>query len=551
MKVLDNPFYILKCMPESSRATIHEQAEEKSFDLDENLCKEAENILLNPKKRLEAEISWFPGLDLKTVTERVKAVFSDTRKYVSDLIINKTRNYLAEANLLAFGLEYVKDTSDWSIDDIRLAASLLCTFCEKINLSDSIKKIVVSREKSKFPTNILEEDASQYIDEQKQYYEKTLYDFFQKIDSDIVVEILTKMVDESTGNGSIPCKWYLFENIIAKYDNDLSDFKTNEKSLIEQDVEILNNIIISKKDNDFDEIFYKLENDLKNWKRVIFPILIIKMSRGLNFEYFEKVYFSIRVLIINAANKYGKYHFALRLTQLCRIIFAELRSVQEFLQEDNHTLTQLAQKAEDEAIENKAFMEFQCDWGKIKKNSVKTTETTITIDGIETFKYEDIEQIKWNLKEDNTILKNVSMYIQFVVKNRKVPILLNFDSEILYERVREILWRAVGSKLLNKYFKELCLGKKITLGPITLFDYGIELIDKGFIFSSTQMFTWKDVESVNLKDGIFEVKGPENYNLSVSLDSEYNIYAIYALISLFFEHGNGIRISSLKGKNLF
>ena len=53
MKLLDNPFYILKCMPESSRSTIHEQAEEKSFDIDENLCKKAENILINPKKRLE------------------------------------------------------------------------------------------------------------------------------------------------------------------------------------------------------------------------------------------------------------------------------------------------------------------------------------------------------------------------------------------------------------------------------------------------------------------------------------------------------------------
>ena len=72
-------------MPESSRSTIHEQAEEKSFDIDENLCKEAENILINPKKRLEAEISWFPGLDIKTVTERVKEVFSDTKKYISDL----------------------------------------------------------------------------------------------------------------------------------------------------------------------------------------------------------------------------------------------------------------------------------------------------------------------------------------------------------------------------------------------------------------------------------------------------------------------------------
>ena len=171
MRLLDNPFYILKCLPESSEKTILEQAKIKSSEIDEQLCTNSKNILLDPSKRLEAEISWFPGFDIKTVTERVKAVFSDTKKYVSDLIINKTKNYLAEANFLTFGLEHVKDTSDWSKDDIRLAASFLCSFCEKINVSDSIKKVVSSREKSKFPTNILEEDALQYIDEQKQYYE--------------------------------------------------------------------------------------------------------------------------------------------------------------------------------------------------------------------------------------------------------------------------------------------------------------------------------------------------------------------------------------------
>ena len=94
MKLIDNPFYILKCMPESSKSTIHEQAEERSFDIDENICKNAENILINPKKRLQAEISWFPGFEIKTVSDRVKAVITDSRKYISDLIICKTKNLL-------------------------------------------------------------------------------------------------------------------------------------------------------------------------------------------------------------------------------------------------------------------------------------------------------------------------------------------------------------------------------------------------------------------------------------------------------------------------
>ena len=545
MKVLDNPFYILKCMPESSRSTIHEQAEEKSFDIDENLCKEAENILINPKKRLEAEISWFPGFGIKTVTERVKAVFSDTRKYVSDLFFLKTKNYLAEANLLAFGLELAKDVSEWSKDDIRLAASFLCTFCEKINVSESIKKIAASREKSKFPSNILEEDALQYIDEQKHYYENTLYDFFQKIDSDIIVDILTKMANESTDNGRIPSKWYLFENIIGKYEADLKDFLEEERALILNKLDIITDIIVSKKGNNLEEALHKLETDLIYWKDKIYPIMLIKMSRGLNDENSENIYYPIRKLIIISSNN-DNHHFALRLTKICKNIFAELRSVRETIEKDDRLLSSLAQKADDEARETKELMEFSYEWGTIKKNSVKTTVKSITIDGKETFIFEDIEKIKWNKKVDNSILEKVSMYIQFVVKNRKIPVLINIDSELVYERLRNILWRAVGTRFLNKYIKELSLGRKITIGPITFYDYGIELVDKGFIFSTTQMFTWKDIEYVKMENGIFEVKGPDNYKLSVSADCEYNIYAVYALISAFFDNGNGIRISSLK-----
>lgn len=550
MKLLDNPFYILKCMPESSRSTIHEQAEEKSFDIDENLCKEAENILINPKKRLEAEISWFPGLDIKTVTERVKEVFSDTKKYISDLIINKTKNYLAEANLLAFGLEQVKDTSDWSKDDLRLAASFLCSFYEKINVADCIKKIVASREKSKFPTNILEEDASQYIDEQKSYYEKTLYEFFQKIDSDIAVEILTKMVDESTDNGNNPSKWYLFENLLGKYEKDLSGFIAEENALIEKDIDILNGLVTSE-NNDYNDSLNQLHNDLKNWKRVIYPIMVMKSSRGLNDENCEYLFYAMRKLMLISANNYNNYHFSLRLTKISKSIFAELRSVRERLEEDDHVLNNLVQKADDEAREKKEFMEFSCVFGSVYKTSVKTDEKAITINDKEVYKFDDIDRIKWNTKKDNSILENESFYIEFTVKNRKIPILLNIDSEMVYSRIREILWRAVSSKLLNKYLKELSSGRKIILGPITLFDYGIELVDKGFIFSTTQMFTWKDIEYVNLENGVFEVKGPENYNLSVNIDCEYNVYAIYSLLTLFLKHGNGIRISSLNGKDLF
>ena len=468
----------------------------------------------------------------------------DVHKY-GKAIEFKTKNYLAEANLLTFGLESAKNISEWSKDDIRLAASFLCTFCEKISIEDSVKIIVLSREKSKFPTNILEEDAALYIDEQKEYYEKTLYDLFKKIDSESVVEILTKMVMESTRSGSCRCKWYLLENIIAKYEIDLSDFIEEKRTLILKDIDILTDYIVSQKENNLNEMFYKLEKDLERWKSVVYPIMVIKSSRGLNDENCENLFYAIRKLMLISANDYNNYHFSLRLTKLCKNIFAELRSIQERMEEDDRTLSSLAQKADDEAREKKDFMEFSCVFGSVFKTSVKTDEKAIIINDKEVHKFEDIEKFKWGRTVNNVILDTLNMSIEFVTKNQKVPVKLNLDSEILFERLKEILWRGAGSLILERYLKELKKGKTISIGSTTIYDYGIELKKCAFIFSSIKMFSWKDIKYSLLDDGILEIKGPDNYQIALDVNKEYNVYVLYVLLNMFSKHGNGIRLTSI------
>jgi hypothetical protein len=412
-------------------------------------------------------------------------------------------------------------------------------------VEDSIKKILLSREKSKFPTNILEEDAVYYIDEQKHYYEKTLYDFFQKIDSEAIVDVLAKLAKESTNSGLNTCKWYLLENLISKYEMDLCDFISEEMSIIIEDLDSIQQIISSNKDDNFNELFYKLEKDLNDWKTNLYPIMVIKMGRGLNDENSENIFYAIRKLMLILVNNFDKYTFAIRLNKLCGNIFTELRSVQDLIDSDYSILSSLAQKADDEARETKAFMEFQHKWGTLMKSSVKTTEKTITINGEDTYKYEDIEKIKWSKKVDSSFSNELVMTIQFVAKNRLIPEMLVLDSEIAYDRIKEILWRGCGTLLLNRYLKELRQGKNITLGPIVLFDYGIQLTNKGFIFSSTQFFSWRDIKSVSFDNGVFEIIGPGDYKFSIDIDSEYNLFVIYVLLNKFYNEGNGVRISSL------
>ena len=61
MHLIDNPFYLLKASPRDSRKKLLELADEAAFEIDSIKANESRSILANPRKRLEAEISFFPG----------------------------------------------------------------------------------------------------------------------------------------------------------------------------------------------------------------------------------------------------------------------------------------------------------------------------------------------------------------------------------------------------------------------------------------------------------------------------------------------------------
>ena len=61
MYLIENPFYLLKASPKDNRQKLLELADEAAFDMDSIKANESRSILSNPRKRLEAEISFFPG----------------------------------------------------------------------------------------------------------------------------------------------------------------------------------------------------------------------------------------------------------------------------------------------------------------------------------------------------------------------------------------------------------------------------------------------------------------------------------------------------------
>jgi len=71
MELKKNPFFILKVGCDADRAAINASAEELAFFDEEGNVEQAQLTLLNPAKRLTAEMDWFPGLS-ETELEQVR-----------------------------------------------------------------------------------------------------------------------------------------------------------------------------------------------------------------------------------------------------------------------------------------------------------------------------------------------------------------------------------------------------------------------------------------------------------------------------------------------
>ena len=69
-----NPFYILEVSPAEKRATIIAKAEEKSFFAEGNECEEAQASLLNPSRRVSAELEWFFGITLNQQANIINSI---------------------------------------------------------------------------------------------------------------------------------------------------------------------------------------------------------------------------------------------------------------------------------------------------------------------------------------------------------------------------------------------------------------------------------------------------------------------------------------------
>lgn len=142
MDLLENPFYILRATPQDDIRKIEDLAVERSLLSDSDACMKAKSILINPRKRISAEVAWLPGVNCDRAKEFVMLLETSAGS-------QRYRNGL-------------KSTT--SVDSLAAALSRL-PYTETYNVGDEVLDLLkISNKNTLFDSNTKSKRRSSEID---------------------------------------------------------------------------------------------------------------------------------------------------------------------------------------------------------------------------------------------------------------------------------------------------------------------------------------------------------------------------------------------------
>lgn len=524
----ENPFFIIGASPCDSKAMLFDKAEEKAFFLSEAECRKAVHTLLTPRKRLKAELSWFPGVSIKDIEHFLRK--ASKRSLDLEYMIN-IENYpkLAYANSIALYLstQVIENLCDEAISNL---IQVLCSVSSRIRSSSVQSFINKDRIIAGLPEIVDTNELEQELETQKYYYKKVLHDFLDQFDSERIITLLTKIIEKVTKKGNEESPWSLIDDIIIDYEvESIPFFDAQEKKIDKKIAEFSELMRLKGSQKLLRSYFNALKKDIILWDRIAQPIQVLLRSQGLEHKRSKTLSDKLRTITLLAHNKYKYTEISLDVTEFQEEIFAESREISETINEDKKTLKRLARQQEED-------LNYFVEWGWVFKKSVNITSKEITINRIKTYQFKDIKGILWGGTRNyvNGVPTGASYKIQLLIK--KQTVIVPIRNETVYREIVDKLWKIAGVTLMLKTIELLTNGRCVSFGDVTLHNEGIELTRSSWFFSSKKIFQWSEIKSIYSESGslVISVTDPR-YNTQLPYLNIYNVHIVEMVIRKFLE----------------
>lgn len=524
MIIKENPFYILGASLRDNRQKIMSLAEEKSLEVDEAVCSEARMVLTNPRRRLVAELSWFPGVSLKETS----VILSKLKFGVLETELLDKLPPLVRFNLsLELLLHGKKKLSDAALEKslFELAKSY-----DDINADSLLKVINEERSISGFSEVSDVAILSEEIENIRIQAVHSLQDLLSGRSLTSLNHIMLGVLAREKKDGSsLELVQDYIDSIYAmSVQKDMETLDEGIKSSIEnvKKVAARKNVSKSYLEQVIDEFLSKLED----YDNIMQPMQVSMQNRGLEHTASREMASQVRLLAIHLSTKHKAFDLSERIVKKAKELFAEVNTSAEHFAEDLSAITQLRES------KAKREKEITCT---IEKRSLFFPKT-VSINpkkiqyGETEYQLNEITHIRYGLTERyvNGFHQGTDTMVAF--GDSEGETVITWMDKYDFRKFTDALWKAVGPDLIMIMVAQLAQGKDI-YG--TIYNDGIKLTKSKFFSSETKFFKWHEVGWAEMNGAIHFMAFKENdFVKSFSFQEINNAHVISVMMRIFKDH---------------
>jgi len=542
MRLIDNPFHILNVSTRDTKHKIIQAYDLESLKKDQEICNKAKSILMTPRNRLTAEISWLPTLSPARAIQFINKIQTNPNEVVHSLDglepLTKCNLSTEVVSLVDFRSE-PRTLARWIVD-------IALTF-EKISASNLLATINEDRHLAGIPAIQSLESINEALEEHRKYVADTLNNALKRVpDPDTIMK---EVANQTTFSGSRQAP-ILIEELINVYQIEVQKYLDQ----IAEEIRKLISQIRANPKASINLLLDCLEKYLRSWDQIAQPIHIVMQSKGITDEHSMSLAHDVRDLALILANEHAMHEQAKRISTVLSEQFKDHPIFAEKLTEDKSVLEDiLIRKAKSKEEDERWRREIQLDieiGAMFKSRLIINADTISYRDAV--IRTSDVDRVGWGILvyyQNN--VKDRTDYKIWCGTNKTV---INIDcqqalesektTEERYELITGKLWKAVCVRLISQTLSRLSAGEKVRFGEIVVDKEGILLNKHGrYAIEGQHYARWPNLRIGN-RPGMFTISSDQDISARAELGYRDvdNVHILEAIMRFLWKDGNYQRL---------
>ncbi len=534
-------FAVLGATTRDDRRRIVELAEEKSLELNHEVCQKARSDLTNPRNRLSVEMAWLPGVSPRKASQLADGLLQNPMAIRDESGLPT----LAHLNLLAAAFESVDGEHD--ADDLAGFIVETAYLAEELSPEEILRDINEDRAVSGFPEVRALDQIEAELTDRKRYYRTAIKDALDRLPPMTLIQVMTQAVDGVTSGGD--------DHAPELVDDLVDSYEVETQGFLQREAENVHKLIKAARESAgsgeaaVKPYVDKLNAVARNWDKIAQPIQLSAKARGIDHEASRELAYEIRSLAIDLFNKHDLLAQSQRLTGLIQELFSEVPEIADRVVEDADALADIFQQRQNAAArkdELASEITYRTEIGVMFKDTLSISPEGATWKG-QSFPLESITRVRWGgvSHSINGIPTGTTYTIAF--GDQRSEAVVELKKQDIYSAFIDKLWRAVCVRLLAELLEALKDGRDQHFGDALIHDDGITLVKRKFLGSNEKIrCSWSQVH-VWSADGTFSIgaKDDTKVNAGGSYIHDANTHVLEQAIRMGFKKPGMRRLSDL------